>query len=98
MSALQNSIYFWLALIGLLAFLAVLPTLIALARGVDDIAIIMLFNAICCTTVFGWPIALFLAIRWPRRNPAPRPTSLQRRPAEHRANHESHIYGRGPGA
>ncbi|WUH97691.1 superinfection immunity protein [Spirillospora sp. NBC_00431] len=70
MTTLQNSIYFWLALIGLLAFLAVLPTLVALARGVDDIAIIMLFNAICCTTVFGWPIALILAIRWPRHDPS----------------------------
>jgi len=65
MAAIQNSIFFWLALMGLLAFLAVLPTLIALARGVDDIGIIMLFNAICCTTVFGWPIALILAIKWP---------------------------------
>ncbi|WP_281181942.1 hypothetical protein [Actinomadura macra] len=29
MAAIQNSILFWLGLIGLLAFLAVLPTLIA---------------------------------------------------------------------
>ncbi|MEU5994217.1 superinfection immunity protein [Spirillospora sp. NPDC047418] len=79
MTAVLHSIYFWLAMIGLLGFLAVLPTLIALARGVDDIAIVILFNVICCTTVFGWPIALILAIRWPRRDPH-RSSSLEYRP------------------
>ncbi|GAA1801718.1 hypothetical protein [Actinomadura chokoriensis] len=79
MTAVLNSLYFWLAMIGLLAFLAVLPTLIALARGVDDIAIVILFNVICCTTAFGWPIALILAIRWPRRDPH-RPWRLERHP------------------
>lgn len=79
MTAVLNSIYFWLAMIGLLGFLAVLPTLIALVRGVDDIAIVILFNVICCTTVFGWPIALILAIRWPRRDPH-RPWSPEHRP------------------
>ncbi|SNT60803.1 Superinfection immunity protein [Actinomadura meyerae] len=69
MTALLNSPFFWLALIGLLAVLAVLPTLIALARGADDIGYIILVNVICTATVFGWPIALIAAIAWPRRHP-----------------------------
>ncbi|MEU8344786.1 superinfection immunity protein [Spirillospora sp. NPDC048832] len=79
MTAIMNSPFFWLALIGLLAILAVLPTLIALARGADDIGYLILVNVICCATVFGWPIALIAAIAWPRRhppspwNPAPPP-------------------------
>ncbi|MEV4676600.1 superinfection immunity protein [Actinomadura geliboluensis] len=79
MTAIPNNPLFWLALIGILAVLAVLPTLIALARGADDIGYIILVNVICCATVFGWPIALIAAIAWPRRHPrgprspAPRP-------------------------
>ncbi|MFG2015623.1 superinfection immunity protein [Actinomadura geliboluensis] len=69
MTAVQHSPFFCLALIGILAILAVLPTLIALARGADDIGYIILVNLICAATVFGWPIALIAAIAWPRRHP-----------------------------
>ncbi len=69
MTAIPDNPFFWLALIGVLAILAVLPTLIALARGADDIGYIILVNVICCATVFGWPIALIAAIAWPRRRP-----------------------------
>ena len=65
MIAIQSSAFFWLGLIGLLAFLAVLPTLIALIRGADDIGYIILINVICCATVLAWPIAVFAAMRWP---------------------------------
>ncbi|GAA4238098.1 hypothetical protein GCM10022254_52620 [Actinomadura meridiana] len=98
MTAVQNSIYFWFALIGLLAFLAALPTLIALARGVDDITIIMLFNAICCATVIAWPVALILAMRWPRREPVPRPTPYRRCPAGPSAHHSTYVHGQSPDA
>jgi hypothetical protein len=69
MTAFQSSAFFWLVLIGLLLFLAVLPTLIAIVRGADDIGYLVLVNVICCATVLGWPIALIAAIRWPRRQP-----------------------------
>ncbi|NDU73832.1 hypothetical protein GWI34_14465 [Actinomadura sp. DSM 109109] len=69
MIAIQSSAFFWLGMILLLAFLAVLPTLIALARGADDIGHIILINVICCATVFGWPIAVFAAMRWPTGHP-----------------------------
>jgi hypothetical protein len=59
--------WFWPALVGGVVFLAVLPTLIALIRRAEDIEIIMLFNALGCATVLGWPIALVMAIKWPRR-------------------------------
>ncbi|MFD0857257.1 hypothetical protein ACFQ07_33950 [Actinomadura adrarensis] len=68
METIMSHPLFWLLLIGGLAFLAVLPTLIALARGADEIALIMLFNALACATIFGWPLALWMAIRWPRRD------------------------------
>ncbi|MEU8803282.1 superinfection immunity protein [Spirillospora sp. NPDC048819] len=96
MTAIQNSVYFWLALIGLLAVLAALPTLIALIRGADDISYIVLLNVICCVTVFGWPIALITAIRWPRRYPTPPRTSLQRSPAPPLDRHRSRTHERGP--
>ncbi|MFE9107011.1 superinfection immunity protein [Actinomadura geliboluensis] len=69
MTAIPDNPFFWLALIGILAILAVLPTLIALARGADDIGYIILVNVICAATVFGWPIALIATIAWPRRHP-----------------------------
>ncbi|URM97400.1 DUF4175 domain-containing protein [Actinomadura madurae] len=80
MTAIQNSPLFWLALIGLLVFLAVLPTLIAVIRGADDIGYLVLVNVICAT-VLGWPIALIAAIRWPRRHPPLRRTPHQGPPA-----------------
>lgn len=53
MTDIQNSVFFWLLLIGILAFLAVLPTLIANVRGTEDLGFIILANVICCITVFG---------------------------------------------
>lgn len=88
MTTLLNSPFFWLALIGLLAILAVLPTLIALARGADDIGYLILVNVLCCATVFGWPIALIAAIAWPRRDP-PNLWSPVPPPHEHRSR--SHL-------
>ncbi|MFG2245783.1 superinfection immunity protein [Spirillospora sp. NPDC048823] len=96
MTAIQNSVYFWLALIGLLAVFAALPTLIALMRGADDIGYIILLNVICCVTVFGWPIALITAIRWPRRFPDPPRTSYQRPPAPPLEHGRGRTRERGP--
>ncbi|MEU5882853.1 superinfection immunity protein [Spirillospora sp. NPDC047279] len=64
---ISSSPFFWLALVAFVAFIAVLPTLIALARGADEIMLIVLVNVLGCAVVFGWFIAMYMAIRWPRR-------------------------------
>ncbi|WP_021591191.1 superinfection immunity protein [Actinomadura welshii] len=97
MNAIHSSAFFWLVLIGLLVFLAVLPTLIAVIRGADDIGYIVLVNVICCATVLGWPIALVAAIRWPRRHPPLQRTPSQGPPAPSLHRCQSRIQ-RGPRA
>ena len=98
MTAIQSSAFFWLGLIGLLAFLAVLPTLIALIRGADDIGYIILINVICCATVFGWPIAVLAAMRWSTSHP--RPPSSSQKPGSRPplGGSRSNLRGRGPNA
>ncbi|SNS76717.1 hypothetical protein SAMN06265355_12860 [Actinomadura mexicana] len=98
MIAIQSSAFFWLGLVGLLAFLAVLPTLIALIRGADDIGYIILSNLICCATVLAWPIAVFAAMRWPANHS--RPPSTARKPGFRPplGGSQSNLRGRGPNA
>ncbi|TDE29988.1 superinfection immunity protein [Actinomadura sp. 6K520] len=95
MTAIQGNELFLLALIGFLVLLAVLPTLIAIVRGVEEIGYIVLVNVICCMTVFGWPIALIAAIRWPRRYPKPSRTAWQPPPAPPLDRRRSRTYERG---
>jgi Superinfection immunity protein len=95
MNAIENSPFFWLALIGILGFVSALPTLIAIARGADDISYIILLNVICCATVFGWPIALITAIRWPRRYPRPS-SATHRYPPPSAGRHRQLAHRRGP--
>ncbi|MEU4827064.1 hypothetical protein AB0H37_34770 [Actinomadura sp. NPDC023710] len=98
MIAIQSSAFFWLGLIGLLAFLAVLPTLIALIRGADDIGYIILINLICCATVLAWPIAVFAAMRWPISHP--RSPGSSRKPGYRPplGGSRNNLRGRGPNA
>ncbi|MER6808129.1 superinfection immunity protein [Spirillospora sp. NPDC000708] len=63
-----------LTVVTVFVVLAVLPTFIALVRGADEILLIMLVNALCCATVIGWPIALVMAIKWPRKHRHPTPS------------------------
>ncbi|MFI0350971.1 superinfection immunity protein [Actinomadura sp. 9N407] len=79
MYALTSNSLFWLLLIGGLIVLAVLPTLIALARGADEIMLIVLVNVLGCAIVLGWPVALLMAIKWPRRSEVLRRPRSQRR-------------------
>ncbi|WP_192808601.1 superinfection immunity protein [Actinomadura montaniterrae] len=70
-----------LTIVTVFVVLAVLPTFIALIRGADEILLIMLVNALCCATVIGWPIALVMAIKWPRKNLHPtRPPHIHTSP------------------
>jgi hypothetical protein len=96
MAVLPNSIFFWLGLIALLAFLAVLPTLIAIIRGADDIGYIILINTICCAIGFAWPIALYAAIAWPRRDPRLAQLSYQHPPMRRDHRYQNHIHQREP--
>lgn len=72
MSALTSSAAFWMFLILLLVVLYLLPTLIALIRGTDNLALIFLINLIGTPALIGWPAAMILAFG-PRRLP-PQPT------------------------
>ncbi|MFA1546133.1 hypothetical protein [Actinomadura chokoriensis] len=94
----HSSALFWLGLIVLLAFLAVLPTLIALIRGADDIGYIILINVICCTTGFGWPIAVIAAMRWPSRYARRPGSSRQPGPMPPSGGIRRNLRGRGPNA
>ena len=75
MSALTSSAAFWMFLILLLAVFYLLPTLIALIRGTDNLALIFLINLIGTPALIGWPAAMILAFG-PRRLP-PQPAWQQ---------------------
>jgi hypothetical protein len=68
MGALTDNGVFWAALIVLLAVLYLLPTLIGLIRGVDQLTLVFLVNLIGGTALIGWPAAMILAFG-PRRLP-----------------------------
>jgi hypothetical protein len=74
MKALTDSGVFWVATVMLLAVLFMLPTLIGLVRGVDQLALVFLVNLIGAPALIGWPAALILAFG-PRRRP-PQPPRL----------------------
>jgi hypothetical protein len=63
--------WYWLPILMVFIGLAVLPTLIALVRGADELLHIMLINALCCASIIYWPFALYMAITWPRKRPRP---------------------------
>ncbi|GAA2127166.1 superinfection immunity protein [Actinomadura napierensis] len=85
-----------LTIITVFMALAVLPTFIALVRGADEILLIMLVNALCCATVIGWPIALIMAIKWPRKHPRPGRASHTYRPPPPHERHDTRTAMRGP--
>ncbi|MBA9007276.1 superinfection immunity protein [Thermomonospora cellulosilytica] len=68
MNDYESSLWFWLLIIGGLATLAILPTLIAIIRKADSLSTIILINTLGCATFFGWPAALVLALTMPRRD------------------------------
>jgi hypothetical protein len=81
-----------LTIVTVFVVLAVLPTFIALIRGADEILLIMLVNALCCATVIGWPIALVMAIKWPRKHPRPtRPPHVHSSPPRTQPRHPHRV-------
>jgi hypothetical protein len=67
MNALAQSPVFWVGLITGLALLYVLPTLIGIARKVEDLGLLIFINLL--PTGVGWIAALVMAFMLPRREP-----------------------------
>jgi hypothetical protein len=60
---------FWFVVFGVLATVFLLPTLVAVARGTDRLALVFLLNLIGASTGVGWLAAMILA-QGPRKSPA----------------------------
>lgn len=73
MNTLAQSPIFWFLLIGGLAFVYALPLIIALIRNVEDLALVVIFNAF----PVAWLGALVLACMMPRKEPACPPVYYQ---------------------
>ena len=69
MNALANSYFFWIALILVLIGLYILPSAIAIVRGVEGLGWIIVINLL--PTGVGWFAALIGALMLPRRQPPP---------------------------
>lgn len=68
MNALAQSPVFWVGLITGLALLYILPTLIGIARKVENLGLVIFINIL--PTGVGWIAALVMAFMLPRREPA----------------------------
>ena len=66
MQALADSGAFWIMLLVVAAGLYLLPTLVGLIRGVDNLALVFVVNLLGGTALIGWPAAMILAFG-PRR-------------------------------
>lgn len=66
MQELANSYGFWIFVFVALVVVYLLPTLIGMIRGVEQLALVFLVNLIGAPTGIGWVAALILAFG-PRR-------------------------------
>ena len=80
MRELADSGVLWVLAVPVLAVLFLLPTLIGLVRGVDQLALVFLVNLIGAPTGVGWLGAMILAFG-PRRRHAPQRRGAGRRSA-----------------
>jgi Superinfection immunity protein len=78
MNALAHSYLFWIALILVLLGLYILPSVIAITRGVEGLGWIIVINLL--PTGVGWFAALIGALMLPRRQPRPYPYDGQTYP------------------
>lgn len=81
MNALANSYLFWIALILMLLGLYILPSVIAMVRGVQDLGWIIVINLL--PTGIGWLAALIGALVLPRRQSPPVPSPYRYDPQIH---------------
>jgi hypothetical protein len=63
-NALASSGLFWFGLIYALAALYITPTLIGIARKVENLALVVILN----TMPIAWPAALLAACMMPRKD------------------------------
>ncbi|MGH3217939.1 MAG: superinfection immunity protein [Streptosporangiaceae bacterium] len=73
MGALAGNPVFWLGLVVVLVVVYLLPTLIAVMRGTDRLALVFLVNLIGAPSGIGWFAAMILAFGPRRLRPAPPP-------------------------
>jgi hypothetical protein len=78
MNALANSYFFWIALILVLLGLYILPSVIAIIRGVEGLGWIIVINLL--PTGVGWFAALIGALMLPRRLPRQYPRHIHTTP------------------
>lgn len=71
MQALANSYAFWIFVFVALAVVYLLPTLLGMVRGVEQLALVFLVNLIGTPTGIGWLAAMILAFGPRRMNPVP---------------------------
>jgi hypothetical protein len=69
MQALANSYAFWIFAFMALVVVYLLPTLIGMIRGVDQLELVFLVNLIGACAGIGWVGALILAFRPQRVRP-----------------------------
>lgn len=80
MNGLAHSYLFWIALILVLLVLYILPSVIAIIRGVEGLGWIIVINLL--PTGIGWFAALIGALMLPRRQPPSVPSPY---PYDHEA-------------
>ena len=68
-AVVAGSWFFWLAIIGFVTGVYVLPTVIAIARQVEGLGWVICLN----TIPVGWPAALLWACLMPRKEVSPSP-------------------------
>ncbi|HET9895159.1 MAG TPA: superinfection immunity protein [Streptosporangiaceae bacterium] len=68
MNALTDSFFFWLALIMALGTVYILPSLVAIIRGTENLGLIIVLNLL--PTGVGWLAALIAALGLPRKDPS----------------------------
>ncbi len=68
MQALADNPAFWFLLVAVLVVVYLLPTIIAVIRGTDRLALVFLVNLIGAPSGVGWLAAIILAFG-PRRLP-----------------------------
>jgi hypothetical protein len=94
MNALASSYFFWIALILVLLGLYILPSVIAIIRGVEGLGWIIMINLL--PTGIGWLAALIGALMLPRRQPPPTPRHISRGPTRLLPAGQDTIYGLTP--
>lgn len=91
MNALAQSPVFWVGLIAGLVLVYILPTLIGIARKVEDLGLLIFINLL--PTGIGWLAAIVMAFMLPRREPPVTYQPYQYAPPQYPPTHYPQAYG-----